>query len=136
MVFRDISTGIVEYGDNLVSMTANEDVKRGQLVKVAGEDHGVQPSDTDGEVAFGFATQTVSSGDQVTVATSGTEVLATAGTGSVSRGDRVASHGATGEEGEVDTAATGDFVVGIALEAGAGDGDDVRVWVDLGGEVN
>jgi len=127
----------VEAGDALLPFTANEDVKRGQLVKVAGEDIGVQPSDTDGEDVIGFATQTVSSGDQVTVAVGGCEVLATSGTGSVTRGDMVASHGSTGEEGEVATAATGDTVIGQALEADAGTNDDVRVLVTgPGGDVN
>jgi hypothetical protein len=138
MAFRDITEGDIVQSpfENLLSFKANEDVKRGQLVKVAGEDIGVQPSDTDGEEVIGFATQTVSSGDMVTVATSGNEVKATSGTGAVSRGDYVASHGATGEEGEIATAGSGDFTIGQAIEDDVGTNDDVRIIVDLGGQVN
>lgn len=138
MAFRDVTTGVVEYGDNLLPFTANEAVKRGQMVKVAGEDIGVAPSDADGETVIGLATQSVEAGDQVTVAMPGCEVLATSGTGSITRNDPVASHGGTGEEGEVATAASGDETVGIALEGDAGDGEDVRVFLDLGagGQVN
>jgi hypothetical protein len=137
MAFRDITTGIVEAGDALHPYTANEDVKRGQLVEVGGEDVGVRPVDTDGSAGIGFATQTVSSGDQVTVAVVGCEVLGTSGTGAISRGDLVTSHGSTGEEGELATTASGDEVIGIALEADAGTNDDVRVLVTgPSGEVN
>jgi len=138
MAFRDITTGIVEAGDALHPYTANEDVKRGQLVEVGGEDVGVRPVDSDGSAGIGFATQTVSSGDQVTVAVVGCEVLGTSGTGAISRGDLVTSHGSTGEEGELATAgATGDEVIGQAIEADNGDGGDVRVLVTgPSGEVN
>lgn len=145
MAFRDYTDKVVESGDALLSYTANEAVKRGQLVKVLGEDLGVAPSDADGEEAIGFATQTVSAGDTVTVATSGCEVVATSGTGTIARGDFVASYGLTGNEGEVDTATKtvmsdgaaagtrGDYIVGMAIENDVGANDDVRVLVDLGG---
>jgi len=138
MAFRDISSGIVESGDALLPFTANEDVKRGQLVYVSGADNAVQPVDADGVAGLGFATQSVSAGDQVTVAVVGCEVLGTSGTGAISRGDLVTAHGATGEEGELATAsATGDEVIGLATEADAGTNDDVRVVVTgPSGEVN
>lgn len=137
MAFSEPEQDIVEYGENLLPFTANEQVLRGQVVKIAGGDVAVQPSDTDGEVTHGVAVQGVASGDQVTVAISGCEVNMTAGTNSISRGDPLTSHGASGEEGQVDTAsATGDSIVGYALEGSGAQGDLVRAVVDLGGEIN
>lgn len=127
----------MDSGDALLPYTANEDVLRGQVVKIQGEDNGVGPSDTDGEAVLGVATQTVSAGDQVTVAMPGCEVILTSGTGTVTRGDVLASHGATGEEGEVDTAATGDYGFAVALEDDAGANDDVRAFITgVSGQVN
>lgn len=135
MVFTAPTTDIVEEGDDLSSFVANEDVLRGQVVKLAGEDLGVQPSDTDGEDVIGVAVQTKSAGEQVAVAMPGTEVRFTAGE-AISRGDLLVSHGATGEEGQVATAATGDKVVGVAYEAAAAQGDLVHGRVEFGGQVN
>lgn len=115
------------------SFNADQDVIAGQVVKV-GSDNGVEPSDTDGEQPIGIATQTRSAGDQVQVAGPGTRVRFTAG-GAVTFGTQVASHGATGEEGEVADAATGDYVVGIAHESGT-DGNTFIGTVVLGGQVN
>lgn len=137
MAFSEPTQDIVDYGDNLLPFTANEQVLRGQVVKIAGGDVAVQPSDTDGEVTHGVAVQGVASGDQVTVAMSGCEVRMTAGTADISRGDPLTSHGATGEEGQVDTAdGAGDSIIGYALEGSGAQGDLVRAWIDLGGEVN
>lgn len=119
-----------------LALNADEDVIAGQVVKV-GSDNSCEPSDTDGEEAIGVAAQTVSSGDQVMVLTNGARVRYTAGTSTVSAGDKLTSHGATGEEGQVDTAsATGDFIVGHALEGVGSSGDTFVGVVDLGGEVN
>jgi len=116
------------------SFNADEDVIAGQAVKV-GSDNGVEPSDTDGEQVIGVAAQTVSSGDTVMVLGAGARVRFTAGA-SVSAGDYLTSHGATGEEGEVTTAdATGDYLVGLAHE-GASDGDTFVGTVVVGGQVN
>lgn len=115
------------------SFNADEDVIAGQVVKV-GSDNGVEPSDTDGEQCIGVAAQTVSSGDQVMVLGAGARVRFSAG-GSVSVGTQVASHGATGEEGEVADAATGDFAIGIAHETGS-DGNTFIGTVVAGGQVN
>lgn len=136
MAFRTLQTDVVQEGDNISSFTAEEEVLQGQVVKLGSDGYSVEPSDTDGERVVGVATYDASAGDTVAVAMSGCEVLATAGTGSVSAGAVVASHGATGEEGEVATAASGDYVIGDALTDGAGDGDDVYVKLDLGGQVN
>ncbi len=136
MAFSESNEDIVEYGENLLPFSAGEEVLRGQVVKVGGN-ISVQPSDTDGEVTHGVAVQGVASGDQVTVAMSGCEVEATAGTGDISAGDPLTSHGGTGEEGQVDTAdATGDSIIGYALEASSSQGDLVRMYIDAGGEVN
>jgi len=136
MAFSEPTEDIVEYGENLLPFTADEQILRGQVVKV-GSDIGVEPSDTDGEVTHGVAVQSVASGDTVTVAMSGCEVEATAGTGNIVAGEPLTSHGGTGEEGQVDTAdATGDSIIGYALEASSAQGDLVRMYIDAGGEVN
>jgi hypothetical protein len=136
MAFSEPEEDIVEYGENLLPFNADEAILRGQVVKVGGN-IGVEPSDTDGEVTHGVAVQSVASGDQVTVAMSGCEVEATAGTGTISAGDPLTSHGGTGEEGQVDTAgATGDSIIGYALEGAGSQGDLVRMYIDAGGEVN
>lgn len=115
------------------AFNADEDILAGQVVKV-GSDGGVEPSDTDGEQCIGVAAQGVSAGDQVMVVGEGGRVRFTAGA-AVTAGTQVASHGATGEEGEVADAATGDFAIGIAHEAGT-DGNTFVGTVVLGGQVN
>jgi len=115
------------------SFNAGVDVVAGQVVKLTG-DNTVAPSDTDGEQCVGVATQTRSSGDQVQVAGPGTRVRFSAG-GSVSVNTQVASHGGTGEEGEVADAATGDYAIGQAFE-GAADGETFVGMVTVGGQVN
>lgn len=133
-----MSDQVLLEGDNVHHYSANEAVTQGQLVELDTDDSGrtVEPSDADGGKAIGFALYDASSGEQVPVAQTGCVVRATSGTGSVSSGDFVASHGATGEEGEVDSAASGDYTVGVALEDDAGTNDDVIVYVDLARPVN
>lgn len=115
------------------SFNADEDVIAGQAVKV-GSDNGVEPSDTDGEQCVGVATQTRSAGDQVQVAGPGTRVRLTAG-GSVSAGTQVASHGGTGEEGQVADAATGDYAIAQSFESATA-GNTFVGMVVVGGQVN
>lgn len=115
------------------SFNAGVDVVAGQVVKLTG-DNTVAPTDTDGEQCVGVATQTRSSGDQVQVAGPGNRVRFSAG-GSVTAGTQVASHGATGEEGEVADAATGDYAIGQSFE-GASDGETFVGVVTVGGQVN
>jgi len=137
MAFTAPTDDVLESGDNIRSFVANEDVIRGQVVIIGGEDLGVKPSATDGEQAIGVALQTVSSGDQVAVAMDGCEVKFTAGASGVSRGDKVTSHGSSGEEGQVNTAdATGDWVVGDVYEGAGSQGDALLGSIDLQGQVN
>jgi len=106
----------------------------GQVVTLTG-DNQVAPSSTDGENVIGVTTQGVASGDTATVLTCST-VATVRASSTVSSGERVASNGATGEPGEVATAATGDFVLGVALEGiDAGGAGQVLVTAG-GGEVN
>lgn len=115
------------------SFNAEEDVIAGQAVKITA-DNGVAPSDTDGEQCVGIATQTRSAGDQVQVAGPGTRVRLTAG-GTVTRNTQVASHGATGEEGQVIDAATGDYAIAQAFESTTS-GNTFVGMVVVGGQVN
>jgi hypothetical protein len=136
MAFSEPTEDLVEAGDNLLPFNTDEQVLRGQVVKF-GSDLSVEPSDTDGENTAGLAVQGVASGDQVTVAMPGTEVKFTAGTGDISAGDPLTSHGGTGEEGQVDTAdGTGDEYIGVAFEGSSAQGDLVRGMVTYGGEAN
>jgi len=118
-----------------LSLTAGTGgVKAGQLVKVTGNTE-ASPSDSDGEAVVGVSAQSVADGDEAMVLGSGARVLLTAGE-SISAGDELASHGGTGEEGQVATAATGDYVVGYALEAAGSQGDTFVGVIDTGGQVN
>lgn len=138
MAFRTYTDEVLLEGDNLKSFVAAEAITQGQLVKLDTDSAGrtVEPSDTDGEAAIGFAIADAAAGDDLAVAMTGTVVRATSGSGTVASGDGIASHGGTGEEGEVDTAGVADYSVGIALEDDAGDGGDVTVYVDLSGQPN
>lgn len=141
MVFRTYTDEVRRQGTNTKSFEAAEAILQGQLVKLDTDSAGrtVEPSDTDGEAGIiGFAEYDAAAGDDVSVCMTGCEVRATSGTGTVTSGDPVASHGGTGEEGEVDTAATGDTPIGIAIADDNGDGGDVWVIVDagFGAEVN
>lgn len=137
MAFSAPGDDILKVGDNTTTYTAGEDVTAGQVVKVNG-DSTVVPSDTDGEVAHGVAVQTVASGaGEVAVAQTGTEVLLTAGSGTVSAGNKLRSFGNTSDEGTVEVASTtGDFIVGYAREGAGSPGNTFVGLIDLGGEVN
>lgn len=136
MAFSPDSGDVLLEGDNIHSFNADEDVNRGQVVKI-GSGNSVEPSDADGETTHGVALQTVSSGDQVAVAGPGCVVNVQSGSGGVSAGDAVTSHGGTGEEGQVDTGdASGDSIIGYAHTTGGSQGDLVEIEVDRGGEVN
>lgn len=135
MTFPTYTTQVVVEGhENVRHFEANEDLLQGQLVKLdtGNTARSVEPSDTDGEQAYGFALADYSSGEQAAVAGPGSVVRGVSSTGSITSSDRLASHGGTGDEGELDTAASGDHVVGIALEDDTGSGTEasqlVHVW--------
>ncbi len=115
------------------SFTADEDVLAGQAVKIS-SDNSVAPSDTDGEQVIGVCAQSVAAGDTVMVLGDGARVRMRAGA-SVTAGSQVASHGATGEEGEVADAAAGDNSVALAHE-GASGGDTFVGTVNTAGGTN
>lgn len=134
MVFRTIEeqVGIETDTGSSRTFTADEAILKGQLVKI-GSSRGVEPSDTDGEAAYGVAAYDAAAGEQVLVYGPGCVVLGTSGTGAIAANERVASHGATGEEGEFATYAAGDEVLGVALEDDVGTNDDVVIEITLGG---
>ena len=112
------------------SYVAEEAVLQGQAVKPGGTNSDeVEPSDTDGERVVGIAMYDAAAGELVDVVRRGTCRL-TSGTGSISANDPIASHGGTGEEGEVAGAASGDYVFGVARNDDVADGDDVIADVD------
>lgn len=134
MTFATYTDQVVEHpGENSVlSFEAQEDILQGQLVKLDTDNSGrtVEPVDSDGEAAIGFAEYGVSSGDMVSVAVAGAVVRATAGA-SVSSGDPVSAEGSTGEEGEVQTATSGDWIIGTALEDSTGSAGDAHNLIVL-----
>ena len=135
MVFRTYSKPVLlepaRAGANIDTFYCEEDVLQGQVVKPGGTDPSeVEPTDTDGERCLGVALYSASAGDSVDVLRRGYCRL-TSGTGNISADDRVASHGGTGEEGEVAAGASGDHVFGVARYDDNGDGGDVEVHVDF-----
>lgn len=144
MVFRTYTDDVLIDGENTRRYEAAEAILAGQTVKADQDSAGrtVEPSDADGEAVLGVALQDAAAGQQVTVARDGCIVRATSGTGTIASGDPVASHGATGEEGELDTAVEsdatvatpveGDFILGWANADDAGANDDVIVEINLG----
>lgn len=139
MVFRTLAEDVLidsGHNANLRSYYAEEAVLAGQVVKLGTtNDEAVEPSDTDGELVVGVALTDAAAGEQVTVARDGCKVRATSATGTVAGGELVASHGATGEEGEVDSATTADYYLGIAVADDDGANDDVLVEINIGGPV-
>lgn len=135
MAFRTMSKPVLvrpaRSGARIESYVCEEAVKQGQVLKAGGTNSDeAEPSDTDGERCLGIAMYAQSAGGVVDVVVQGTCRL-TSGTGTVSADDRIASHGATGEEGEVDTAASGDHVIGHARFDDVGTNDDVVCYVDF-----
>jgi len=131
--FDDVERQAPSPGEAL-GFTADGAVEAGQLVSLVGNQT-VSASTTDGEVCIGVATQSVADGDEVMVVGNSGRVLVTGGASGISAGDELASYGGTGDDGTVNTAATGDYIVGYALESG-GAGDTLVAVVDRGGQVN
>lgn len=134
MAFRTLNKSVLlEPAQNgrVESYVAEETILQGQFVREGGTSADeVEPSATDGEHCVGIALYDASAGDTVLVAEDGLRVRATSGTGSVAAYERVASHGNTGEEGEVATAASGDWVLGRAYKDDSGDGGDAEIIVE------
>lgn len=140
MVFRTLSEPVTvepaRAGAAIRTYVAEEAILAGQFVKSGGTNPDeVEPSDADGERVVGIALYDAAAGGTVAVAEEGTIVRATSGTGTIAAGDPVASHGLTGEEGEVATAASGDYILGRAKKADVGDGDDVEIALEPEGFV-
>lgn len=137
MAFSEVTDDIEKQAPSLgeaLSFTASADITAGQVVKLDG-DQSVTPADTGGETAIGIATQTVATGDTLTVLGNSARVRYTAA-GAVSAGDPLTVD-ATTNNGEVGTASTtGDSVIGYALESAGAQGDTFVGVVDRGGEIN
>lgn len=133
MVFRSyplpVLTEPARAGADTDVRVAEEEILQGQLVKSGTAEDEAVPSDTDGERVLGVALHRAAAGDTVEVVREANAARLTSGSGTISDGDPIASHGATGEEGEVDTAAAGDFILGVAKGDDDGDGDDVIVKI-------
>lgn len=140
MAFRTLAKSVLlepaRAGVQTRSYLAEQAIKQGQLVKAGPTNTDeVSPSDTDGERIVGVALYDVAAGEPVDVVEAGALVRLTSGTGSISAGDPVASYGASGEEGECDSAASGDFVLGRARRDDVGANADVEVVIQPEGHV-
>lgn len=140
MAFRDFTEPIavrpMRAGSKEDYYVAEEDIKQGQVVREGGTNSDeVEPSATDGERVIGIAAYGASAGETVLVFESGIIVRATSGTGSISAGDPVASHGNSGEEGEVAIAASGDYILGRARKDDNGTNATVEVTLEPEGFV-
>jgi hypothetical protein len=136
MAFRTFSEPILlepaRAGASIRYYQAQEDIKQGQMVTsdtASATDQQAIPSNTDGERLLGIALYDASANDMVAVAESGVIVRATAGQ-SINAGEPVASHGNSGEEGEVATAASGDFIVGRAKKDAVGTNSTVEIVLE------
>ena len=135
MAFEEITDDIEKLsprGAGVIGMTAGAATLAGQVVKVT-DSNEVSPSDTDGEETFGVVAQSVETGSEAAVCGPGTiaQVRASDATGP----GFVTSNGATGEEGEVTGAGTGDYIIGILLDD-LGAGDYGQMFVLPSGQVN
>lgn len=135
MVFRTYSKPVLlrpaRAGAQIEAFVAEEEVKQGQVVKPGGSNSDeVEPSATDGERCIGVALYDAAAGSMVDVLIQGYARL-TSGEATINADDRLASHGGTGEEGEVATGASGDHVFAVARFDGGGDGEDVEAYVDF-----
>lgn len=138
MAFRDYTKPVLlepaRSGVETRAFVAEEAVKQGQVVKTGPNDNSkISPSDADGERIEGVAAYDAAAGDTVLVIQDGGLARLTSGTGSITAGDPIASHGGTGEEGEVATAASGDFVLGVARDDDNGQSADVKTRLDTEG---
>jgi hypothetical protein len=139
MVFPTYSTQVVVEGhDRVRHFHAQEDVTQGQVVKLDTDNAGrsVEPSDGDGEKAYGVALYDQSSGGQVAVAGPGAVVRAVSSTGSISSGDWVATHGSSGDPGTLDSGASGEYYFGMALEDDTGSNTEASVIVHVHPAIN
>lgn len=134
MVFRTYSLPVIteptRAGADIDSYVAENDVLQGQVVKQGTNEDEVTPSDSDGEPVAGVALHDATSDDIVDVARRVNGARLTSATGGISAGDAVASHGGSGEDGEIDTAAAGDYVLGTAKRDDDGTNDDVIVEIN------
>lgn len=136
MAFRTYSKPVLlrpaRSGARIESYVCEEDVKQGQVLKPGGTNSDeVEPSATDGERCLGVAMFDQSSGNVVDVVVQGYCRLTDSGNNTINADDRISSGAGTGEEGEVQSAGSGDHVFGVARYDGGGDGNDVEAYVDF-----
>lgn len=105
-----------------VTFTASADVTGGRLVEVTGN-RTVGPAGADSAKVVGVAAFDVKSGDAVTVYTRAGGVHPVTASGAIAAGAKIASAAA----GKVQTIASLNNPVGLALEAAAADNDVIDV---------
>lgn len=112
------------------SPIAGEDITAYHAVKLTG-DNTVENTDTQGEKAYGIALESVDSGDPVKVLIIGIcPVIITTASG-LSRWDALTpSVAGSADAGKVEKAATGDYVIGHALDAPSADDDQVMAVIN------
>ncbi|MCA9729804.1 MAG: DUF2190 family protein [Candidatus Eisenbacteria bacterium] len=117
--------GAVDYGGYDVTFASGAAVSQYGCVKIGSADMTVIQTAADTDISVGFAqTAATASGEYVEVRHYG--VTRAIASGAISRGTRVAPDAS----GKVKTAATGDQVCGIALEAAGANNDLIRVLIE------
>jgi len=96
------------------------------VVELGAGDNQVDVCDAQGEISIGVLQNDPAAGEAALVQFLGT-TKAVAGA-AITKGARVT----TGAAGKVEAAATGDYVIGRALEAAGADGDIIEVLLTLG----
>ena len=110
------------------SFIATETITQYQAVKLSSTAGYVEPTDAQGEKAVGVALHAASAGQAVEVLIVGIcPVIVTAYSG-VAIGDLL-TPSATTNDGKVEEAASGDYVIGRALAAPAANGDQVMAFI-------
>ena len=112
------------------SPLAGEAITAYHAVKLSA-DNTVVNTDTQGEKAYGIALESVSSGDPVKVMIIGIcPVVITTASG-LGRWDALTpSVAGSADEGKLEKAATGDYVLGHALDAPSADDDQIMALID------
>ncbi len=112
------------------SRIAGEDITAYHAVKLSADDTVVN-TDTQGEKAFGIALESVDSGDSVKVMIVGDCPVIVATASGISRGSNLTpSVAGSADEGKVEVAASGDYVLGYALTAPSADDDQIMARIN------
>lgn len=113
------------YQEGPYTFIAASAIERGFAVKRTANDNEVEECDAQGEASYGVAINKAAAGEPVSVLRRGRYDRAIASAA-------IALHAqvTVGTTGKYETAATGDLIAGVALNATAADGDEFTIELD------